>query len=96
MGHKKAKAARDGALAAAKLQASIKTCITDAQTHAAVREEKAVMRWKALMDKAEVKLDLLNTGIAAKKRNNDLTFLMGGDPAAMDPEVRTCSWCISA
>ena len=35
-----------------------------------------------------VKLDLLKTTTAAKKRNNDLAFLMGGDPQAMDPQVR--------
>ena len=87
-GHKKAKAVRDAAPAAAKLQASIDTCIADAQTHAAAREEKAEARWKALMANQGIKLDLLKTNTAAKKRNNDLAFLMGGNPEAMDPEVR--------
>ena len=87
-GHKKAKAARDGAPAAAKLQASIDTCIADAQTHAATREEKNEARWKALMANQGIKLDLLKTNSAAKKRNNDLAFIMGVNPQAMDPEVR--------
>ena len=87
-GHKKAKAARDAAPAAAKLQVSIETCIADAHNHAAKREEKAEARWTAIMAKQDIKLDLLKTTTAAKKRNNDLAFLMGGDPTAMDPQVR--------
>ncbi|CAM0958615.1 unnamed protein product [Alopecurus aequalis] len=88
MGHKKAKAARDGAPAAAKLQASIEACIADAQTQAGKREAIATQRWAELMANSQVKIDLLRTGTAAKKRNNDLAFLTGGDPAAMTPEVR--------
>ncbi|CAM0885299.1 unnamed protein product [Alopecurus aequalis] len=88
MGHKKAKAARDGAPEAAKLQASIETCIADAQTQAAKREELAKQRWVALMANSQVKLDLLRTGTVAKKRNHDLAFLTAGDPTTMDPEVR--------
>ncbi|CAM0879688.1 unnamed protein product [Alopecurus aequalis] len=88
MGHKKAKAARDGAPAAAKLQASIEICIADAQTQAAKREEIAKQRWAELMANSQVKLDLLRTGTVAKKRNHDLAFLTAGDPATMDPEVR--------
>ena len=87
-GHKKAKAARDGAPAAAKLQASIETCIADVATKAAKRDEKTKTRWTALMANQGTKLDLLKTTTAAKKRNNDRAFLMGGDPAAMDPQVR--------
>ncbi|CAM0944832.1 unnamed protein product [Alopecurus aequalis] len=52
------------------------------------REEIAKQRWAALMANSQVKIDLLRTGTAAKKRNNDLAFLTGGDPDAMTPEVR--------
>ena len=41
------------------------------------------------MANSQVKIDLLRTGTVAKKRNHDLAFLTAGDPAAMDPEVRT-------
>jgi len=88
MGHKKAKAARDAAPAAAKLQASIQTCIADAQANAGKREEIAAKRWSALMANSKVKIDLLRTGTVAKKRNHDLAFLTGADPDAMDPELR--------
>src|SRR6185369_15174818 len=43
-GHKKAKAAKDGAPAAAKLQASIETCIADVAAKAAKRDEKTEAR----------------------------------------------------
>ena len=86
---KKAKAARDNAPAAAKLQASIQTCIADAQTNAGKREEVQAKRWAALMANSQVKLDLLRTSTVAKKRNHDLAFLTSADPAQMDPELRT-------
>ena len=85
MGHKKAKAARDGAPAAEKLQASIETCIADAQTQAVKREEIAKQRWAALMANSQVKIDLLRTGTVAKKRNHDLAFLTAGDPPRWTP-----------
>ena len=88
VGHMKAKAARDRAPAAAKLQASIETCIADVATKAAKREEKTEARWTALMTNQDIKPDLLKTTTTVKKRNNDLPLLMGGDPAAMDPKVR--------
>ncbi|CAM0949036.1 unnamed protein product [Alopecurus aequalis] len=92
MGHKKAKAARDGAPATAKLHACIENCIADAQTQAVKREAIAKQRWAELMANSQVKIDLLRTGTVAKKRNHDLAFLTAGDPAAMDPEVR--AWFI--
>ena len=48
-GHKKAKAARDAAPAAAKLTASIETCIADVATHATKRAQKTDARWAELM-----------------------------------------------
>ena len=91
-GHKKAKAARNGAPAAAKLQASIETYIADAQTHAAAREEKAEARWKVLMGNQGIKLDLLKTNTAAKKRNNDLAFLMEATRRRWTPRSGRGSW----
>ena len=93
MGHRKAKAARDNAPAAAKLQASIQTCITDTQTNAGKREEVQAKRWAAIMANNQVKLDLLRTGNMVKKKNHDLAFLTSADPTQMDPELRT--WYIS-
>ena len=87
-GHKKSKAARDGAPAAAKLAAAIESCIADVATNAAQRGKQTDARWAELMANQGVKLDLLKATTAAKKRNNDLAFLLGGDPQAMDPQVR--------
>lgn len=88
MGHKKAKAAREAEPAAAKLQASIQTCLADAKANAGKREAIAAKRWSALMANSKVKIELLRTGTVAKKRNHDLAFLTGADPDAMDPELR--------
>ncbi|CAM0944959.1 unnamed protein product [Alopecurus aequalis] len=92
IGNKKAKAARDMAPVAERLQSSIDQCIAHARSHAVVREEKFEARWTAMMKNQDAKLDLLRTNVAAKKRNNDLAFLMGVDTAAMDPLVR--AWFI--
>ena len=48
-GHKKAKAARDAAPAAAKLAAAIETCIADVATNAAKRAQQTDARWAELM-----------------------------------------------
>ncbi|CAM0870831.1 unnamed protein product [Alopecurus aequalis] len=77
IGNKKAKAARDMAPAAERLQSSIDQCIADTKSHAVVREEKSEARWSALMKKKDDKLPLLRTNVAAKKRKNELSFLTG-------------------
>ena len=84
-GNKGAKKTKHAESAAARVQESIDHCLADAKTRAAQREEKIEARWAALMTNNAVKLDLLRTNVAAKlkaqdakKRNNDLAFLMGG------------------
>ena len=83
-GNKGAKKAKHAESAAARVQESIEHCLADAKTRAAQREEKTEARWAASMMNGAVKLDLLRTNVAAKlkaqdakKRNNDLAFLMG-------------------
>ncbi|KAE8802264.1 putative methionyl-tRNA synthetase [Hordeum vulgare] len=87
-GTKKASAARDATPAAERLQASIEQCIADAKSNAARREEKSSARWSALMMKRDVKLELLRTNVATKKRNTDLAFLMEADASTMDEQVK--------
>lgn len=82
-GNKKAKSARDAAPNAERLQASIEQCITDAKNHAVEREAKSDARWSAIFSTGQIKLDLLRTNVAAKKRNTDLAFLMAVDATAV-------------
>ena len=47
-----------------------------------------------MMEKQDVKIELLTTKVAAKKRNTDLAFLMSADPATiMDDKVK--AWYMS-
>ena len=78
-GNKGAKKAKHAESAATRVQESIEHCLADAKTMAAQQEEKTEVRWDALMTNNTVKLDLLWTNVAAKKRNTDLAFLMGTD-----------------
>ena len=77
-GHKLAKKGKSADAATARVQESIEHCLADAQARAVLREEKTEARWSALMSTSAVKLNLLRTNVGAKKRNTDLTFLLGG------------------
>ena len=67
-GNKRAKSVKDTAPATARLHEPIEHCIADAKTRAAQRKDKTEARWSALMTNNAVKLDLLRTNVAAKKR----------------------------
>ena len=73
-GNKGAKKGKHADAATARVQESIEHCLSDAQVRAALREEKTEARWSALLSSSAVKLDLLRTNVAAKKRNTDLAF----------------------
>jgi hypothetical protein len=71
------------------LQASLDKCWADARAHAAGRDDKHDVRWKAMLANQGVRIALLKETAAAKKRNTDLAFLIGGNDANMDEETRT-------
>ena len=94
LGNKKAKAAKLMAPVHERLQSSIDVCISDANRHAEEREENSAERWKEHFQKQDAKIELLKSTAAvvssiaaAKKRNTDLAFLLGGNTAAMDSAV---------
>jgi hypothetical protein len=70
------------------LQASFDKCWTDARAHNARRDTKYYARWKEMLANQGARIALLKTTSAAKKRNTDLAFLIGGNDAAMDEETR--------
>jgi hypothetical protein len=70
------------------LQASFEKCWADARAHNAGRDTKYDARWKEMLTNQGTRIALLQTTSAAKKRNVDLAFLMGGNDAAMDEETR--------
>ncbi|KAE8779645.1 putative methionyl-tRNA synthetase [Hordeum vulgare] len=51
------------------------------------REEKSNARWSALMKTQNIKLNLIRSNVAMKKRNTDLAFLVGADMSTMDEGV---------
>ena len=101
-GNKGAKKAKYAESAAARVQESIEHCIANAKTRAAEREEKTEARWVVLMTNSAVKLDLLRTSAAAKlkaqdakKRNNDLAFLMGGADMLQSGDKKLKAWFLA-
>nr|XP_040258496.1 stress response protein NST1-like [Aegilops tauschii subsp. strangulata] len=94
-GNKGAKKGKHADSATARVQESIEHCLADAQARAALREEKTEARWSALMTNNAVKLDLLRTNVAAKKRNTDLTFLMGGADMLQSNEEQLKAWYLA-
>ena len=91
-GNKGAKKGKHADAATARVQESIEHCLADAQVRAALREEKTEARWSALMSTSAVKLDLLRTNVAAKKRNTDLAFLLGGADMLQSTDEAVKAW----
>ncbi|KAK1697414.1 hypothetical protein QYE76_014111 [Lolium multiflorum] len=68
------------------MQASIDKCLADLRSHADGRNDK--FRWREMLANQDVRIAVKTTA-AAKKRNTDLAFLMGGgDMELMDEETR--------
>jgi uncharacterized protein YfiM (DUF2279 family) len=70
------------------LQAFFDKCCADARAHAAGRDDKHDVRWKAMLANQGVRIALLKETSAAKKRNTDLAFLIGSNDTNMDDETR--------
>ena len=91
-GHKLAKKGKNTDTATARVQESIEHCLADAQARAVLREEKTEARWSSLMKNSAIKLDLLRTNVAAKKRNTDMAFLMGGADMLQSNDEKLKAW----
>ena len=94
-GNKVAKKGKHADAATARVQESIEHCLADAQARAVLREEKTEARWSALMSSSAVKLDLLRTNVAAKKRNTDLAFLLGGADMLQSTDEAVKAWYLA-
>ena len=88
LGQKKLKELKKTGNPADRMQASFDKCWADARTHAAGRDDKFDGRWREMLANQGVRIALLKTTAAAKKRNTDLAFLMGGNTDLMDEETR--------
>jgi hypothetical protein len=67
---------------------SFEKCWANARAHNAGRDTKYDARWKEMLANQGTRIALLQTTSAAKKRNVDLAFLIGGNDGAMDEETR--------
>ena len=90
--HKLAKKGKNADAATARVQESIEHCLADAQARAVLREEKTEARWSSLMKNSAIKLDLLRTNVAAKKRNTDMAFLMSGADMLQSNDEQLRAW----
>nr|XP_020151696.1 proline-rich transmembrane protein 2-like [Aegilops tauschii subsp. strangulata] len=91
-GNKGAKKGKHADAAIARVQESIEHCLADAQARAVLLEEKTAARWSSLLTNSAIKLDLLRTNVAAKKRNTDLAFLMGGADMLQSTDEKLKAW----
>ncbi|KAK1619620.1 hypothetical protein QYE76_025137 [Lolium multiflorum] len=89
LGQKKLKELKKTGNPADRMQASIDKCWADLRSHADGRNDKFDGRWREMLANQGVRIALLKTTAAAKKRNTDLAFLMGGgNMELMDEETR--------
>nr|XP_051221484.1 uncharacterized protein LOC127339705 [Lolium perenne] len=92
LGQKKLKELKKTGNPADRMQASIDKCRADLRTHADGRNDKFDGRWREMLANQGVRIALLKTTTAAKKRNTNLAFLMGGgNMELMGEETRNCS-----
>jgi hypothetical protein len=67
---------------------SFDKCWADARAHTTGRDDKHDVHWKEMLANQGVRIALLKETSAAKKRNTDLAFLIGGNDGKMDEETR--------
>jgi hypothetical protein len=70
------------------LQSSFEKCRADTRAHNARRDTKYDACWKEMLANQGTRIALIQATSAAKKRNTDLAFLIGGNDTAMDEETR--------
>jgi hypothetical protein len=90
---KKLKELKKSGHPADRLQASFDKCWADARAHNTGRDTKYDARWKEMLANQGVRIVLLKTTSAVKKRNTDLAFLIGDNDTAMDEETRAWYDC---
>jgi hypothetical protein len=88
LGKKKLKELKKAGHPAERLQACFDKCWANTRAQAAGRDNKYDAWWKEMLANQDVQIALLKATSAAKKRNTDLAFLIGGNYAAMDKETR--------
>jgi hypothetical protein len=94
VGNNKANAMRDATPAIKKLHSSILACIADAAAHATTRakqaakmEEVVLTRRASVMERQDIKLEIINANIVAKKRKEDLAIMLV-NTNGMDDDVK--------